>query len=119
LDPTKQFEPHQNNLYPSKTIWTFQNHFGPIDGQGINQHMVHKKPNEIMYAPSENISTQFANKRQGRSLSNLVQRVQFSLEQFKQNRVAPFLPSPITFITSFWERLISRVAVQLGPHFLC
>ena len=69
-----------------------------------------QKNNEIMYALSENISTQFAKKRQGRSLSNLVQRVQFSLEQFKQNKLASFLPSPITFITSFWE----RVAVQLG-----
>ena len=31
----KWFGPDQNNLYPSKTIWTFQNHFGPIEGKGI------------------------------------------------------------------------------------
>ena len=31
----KQFGFNQNNLHPSKTIWTVQNHFGPIEGQGI------------------------------------------------------------------------------------
>ena len=43
-----------------------------------------------MFAPSGNISIQFAKKRRGRSLSNLVQRVQFSLEQFKQIKLASF-----------------------------
>ena len=28
---------HQNDLDPTKTIWTVQNHFGPIKGQGIHQ----------------------------------------------------------------------------------
>ena len=32
---SKQIGPDQNNLYPSKTIWTVQNNFGPIEGQGI------------------------------------------------------------------------------------
>ena len=31
----KQLGHDQNNLYPSKTIWTVQNHFGPIEVQGI------------------------------------------------------------------------------------
>ena len=30
----KLFGLDQNNLHPSKTIWTVQNHFGPIKGQG-------------------------------------------------------------------------------------
>ena len=32
----KQFGFEHNNLYPSKTIWAVQNHFGPIEGQGIS-----------------------------------------------------------------------------------
>ena len=32
---SKQFAPDQNNLYLSKPIWTVQNHFGSIKGQGI------------------------------------------------------------------------------------
>jgi hypothetical protein len=32
---TKPFEPNQNNLHLSKSIWTVQNHFGPIEGQSI------------------------------------------------------------------------------------
>ena len=35
MDKKKQFAPDQNNLYPSKTIWMVQNHFGPIEGLGI------------------------------------------------------------------------------------
>ena len=31
----KRFEPDQNNLYLSKSIWTVKTHFGPIEGQGI------------------------------------------------------------------------------------
>ena len=31
----KQFGPEQNNLYTYKTIWTVQNLFGPIEGQGV------------------------------------------------------------------------------------
>ena len=30
----KQFELDQDNLYPTKTIWTVQNRFGPTEGQG-------------------------------------------------------------------------------------
>ena len=33
---SKQFRPHQNILLQSKTIWTVQNNFGPIEGQGIS-----------------------------------------------------------------------------------
>ena len=33
----KQFALNQNNLYPSKTIWMVQNHFGPLEGQGITE----------------------------------------------------------------------------------
>ena len=29
------FESDQNSLDPTKTIWTVQNHFGPIEGQAI------------------------------------------------------------------------------------
>ena len=32
----KQFRPNQNILLQSKTIWTVQNNFGPIEGQGIS-----------------------------------------------------------------------------------
>ena len=32
----KQFGLDQNNLYSSKIIWTVQNHFGSIEGQGIS-----------------------------------------------------------------------------------
>ena len=32
----KRIGPVQNNLYPTKMIWTVQNHFGPIEGQGIS-----------------------------------------------------------------------------------
>ena len=35
----KQFRPDQNSKYPSKTIWTVQNNFGPLERQGRN----HKK----------------------------------------------------------------------------
>ena len=31
----KLFGTDENILHPSKTIWTVQNHFGPIEGQGI------------------------------------------------------------------------------------
>ena len=31
----KWFGPNQNNFYSSKTIWLVQNHFRPIEGQGI------------------------------------------------------------------------------------
>ena len=34
----KWFGPDQNNLYPSKTILTVQNNFGPIKGQGISMY---------------------------------------------------------------------------------
>ena len=33
----KQIEPVQNNWYSTKMIWMVQNHFGPIEGQGIKQ----------------------------------------------------------------------------------
>ena len=32
----KRFGHDQNNLHPSKTNWTIQNHFGPIEGQDIS-----------------------------------------------------------------------------------
>ena len=32
----KQIAPFQNELHQSKKIWTVQNHFGLIEGQGIN-----------------------------------------------------------------------------------
>ena len=35
----KQFGPDQNNFHLSKTIWTVQNLFGPIEGQGINVNL--------------------------------------------------------------------------------
>ena len=35
----KQFEPDHNNFHLSKTIWTVQNHFGPIEGQDINVNL--------------------------------------------------------------------------------
>ena len=35
LTRTKQIGPLQNNWYFTKMIWTVQNHFGPIEGQGI------------------------------------------------------------------------------------
>ena len=31
----KQIAPVQNDWYSTKMIWTVQNHFGPIEGQGI------------------------------------------------------------------------------------
>ena len=31
----KQIRPVQNDWYSTKNIWTVQNHFGPIEGQGI------------------------------------------------------------------------------------
>ena len=31
----KQNEPIQNDWYSTKIIWMVQNHFGPIEGQGI------------------------------------------------------------------------------------
>ena len=36
------FGSDQNDLEPNKTIWTVQNHFGPIEGQGI-RIFVHKR----------------------------------------------------------------------------
>ena len=36
LPVPKQIGPDQNNLYPTKIIWLVQNHFGPIEGQGIS-----------------------------------------------------------------------------------
>ena len=35
LDLTKQIRPIQNNWYWNKIIWMIQNHFGPIEGQGM------------------------------------------------------------------------------------
>ena len=35
----KWFGPDQNDLDPTKIIWTVQNHFGPIKGQGIRAWM--------------------------------------------------------------------------------
>ena len=32
---TKQIGPIQNDWYSTKMIWTVQNHFGPIEGQGM------------------------------------------------------------------------------------
>ena len=32
----KRIGPHENDWYSTKMIWTVQNHFGPIEGQGIN-----------------------------------------------------------------------------------
>ena len=35
----------QNNLYPTKMIWTVQNHFGPIKGQGMSvAHLFQNNP---------------------------------------------------------------------------
>ena len=34
----KQTGLNQNNLYPSKIIWISQNHFEPIEGQGISSY---------------------------------------------------------------------------------
>ena len=49
----KQFGPDQNNLYPSKTIWTVQNHFGAIEGQGISScSFMHIKSRSITYLHS-------------------------------------------------------------------
>ena len=31
----KRFVPNQNHCYSTKMIWSVQNHFGPIEGQGI------------------------------------------------------------------------------------
>ena len=31
----KQIAPVQDDWYSTKIIWTLQNHFGPIEGQGI------------------------------------------------------------------------------------
>ena len=39
ISPEKLFGPDQNNLDMTKTIWTVQNHFGSIKGQGINTIM--------------------------------------------------------------------------------
>ena len=35
------FEPDQNDLDPSKSIWMVQNHFGPIEGPGIKDYASH------------------------------------------------------------------------------
>ena len=40
LTRPKLFEPDQNDLDPTKTIWAFQNYFGPIEGQGINVYLM-------------------------------------------------------------------------------
>ena len=32
----------QNDWYSIKIIWTVQNHFGPIEGQGINTHQLNR-----------------------------------------------------------------------------
>ena len=32
----KRIGPNQNDWYSIKMIWTVQNHFGPIEGQGIS-----------------------------------------------------------------------------------
>ena len=34
----KRIQPVQNDWYSTKIIWTVQNHFGPIEGQGISVH---------------------------------------------------------------------------------
>ena len=31
----KRIEPAKNDWYSTKMIWTVQNHFGPIEGEGI------------------------------------------------------------------------------------
>ena len=36
----KQIGPVQNDWYSTKIIWTVQNHFGPIEGQGIKLNTV-------------------------------------------------------------------------------
>ena len=39
----KQFGLDQNNFYPFKTIRKVQNHFGPIEGQGIREHFFKRR----------------------------------------------------------------------------
>ena len=47
MDQFLLFEPVQNDCYSAKMIWTVQNNFGPIEGQGINEsicidlHLLH------------------------------------------------------------------------------
>ena len=70
----KQFGHDQNNLYQSKTIWAVQNHFGPIEGQGIRVKTCRKisnldnlknyPANQILYdkGPSVNYVSLFLTK---------------------------------------------------------
>ena len=36
----KHIVPVKNNWYFTKMIWTVQNHFGPIEGQGMKQEFI-------------------------------------------------------------------------------
>ena len=38
---SKQIGPVQNDCYSTKIIWLVQNHFGPIEGQGISPVWMH------------------------------------------------------------------------------
>ena len=38
----KQIAPVQNNWHSTKMVWTVQNHFGPIEGQGIRKLFFHE-----------------------------------------------------------------------------
>ena len=38
IRPENLIEHDPNDLYTTKTIWTVQNGFGPIAGQGISQY---------------------------------------------------------------------------------
>ena len=39
----KQIGPVQNYWYSTKMVWTVQNRFGPIEGQGIKQNQKSEK----------------------------------------------------------------------------
>ena len=48
--------PVQNNWYSTKIIWTIQNNFGPIEGQGIRElkkYFVKTQMNRYSNAPSD------------------------------------------------------------------
>ena len=42
LTRLKQIGPVQDNWYLTKMIWTVQNHFEPIGGQGIGENLIFK-----------------------------------------------------------------------------
>ena len=48
----KQFGPEQNNLYTYKTIWTVQNLFGPIEGQGVRGEIQYTLESGIEVGPT-------------------------------------------------------------------